>query len=791
MVEENREPPPLLSTLNPLPGRFKPRARFSVFRPNSLTTDVKQHSCVSTLSAETVSKPDSKLMTIQSNASKIVEPFNRFVKRFSMRLTQSNTKLESGTHEPATTSDFSSWRRRRSHRIQSVVQERERSPLTSSKTSISVVDSKGERLLSDRTLPPKAAVQSENLSCVKRRTIWGSENLVTKTQCTPYPLRRRDRSSPKTGIRLRTSMFPKMPFSSRTSNEDEDERDENELPFEETTSTAGSFILLPPTGIDGPMSENTFIQPCGNDAQTSISPNYSLGSTPNACSSICTSQHTGDEVPTDLSSNITRPGLSSSSTGSPSTTSDLKASPETQLGRNCDAVNDSKAPTASSLAFKWTNHLRQSMSMANRRCRLLAAKTIFNENPVKGIAYLTENGLVPRVPVAVARFLLNEEGLSRQAIGEYFGSLNDPLATKVLKEFLKLQQMKGLRVDEALRLVLSYFHPLGESQKISFLMQVFQEEYVVQNDELVSQTFRSPETVEVLAYSLLLLHTDLHNPNLRRLGRQMTEQEFVNNNRGIDCDQDLPAELLRDMYHRIAETEFKTLPDPVDRVRSLDTMLVGPLKTANFFQRHRRFIGWVYGKQLNEIIPRRRSKRRNTHQRYVLIFNDIIIIAKQLNSLRLNSGSLMNLAAAAAYVEPEDDSSSLTTRRSGSVDSSTQSLQTGEYNVQASDQLLSCSTELMPSGNYDVRMVLTVLDLRVLVFESENYRHGVQLCGTSGPLLNINLTSAKARQKMIDWIHGSIAEMNELQRYHKTKRPAKISLLPSADQTQTSVMEEL
>ena len=45
----------------------------------------------------------------------------------------------------------------------------------------------------------------------------------------------------------------------------------------------------------------------------------------------------------------------------------------------------------------------------------------------------------------------------------------------------------------------------------------------------------------MLAFSLIMLNTDLHNPNVKH---RMTKAEFIRNNRGINNGSDLPEEFL-------------------------------------------------------------------------------------------------------------------------------------------------------------------------------------------------------------------------------------------------------
>ena len=62
--------------------------------------------------------------------------------------------------------------------------------------------------------------------------------------------------------------------------------------------------------------------------------------------------------------------------------------------------------------------------------------------------------------------------------------------------------------------------------------------------------FLHKDTPFILAFSVVMLQTDLHNKaNLKR----MSKEEFIRNNRGIDDGEDLPREFLSDIYDRIKD----------------------------------------------------------------------------------------------------------------------------------------------------------------------------------------------------------------------------------------------
>ena len=66
--------------------------------------------------------------------------------------------------------------------------------------------------------------------------------------------------------------------------------------------------------------------------------------------------------------------------------------------------------------------------------------------------------------------------------------------------------------------------------------------------------YRSADTAYVLAFSVIMLNTDAHNPGVKN---KMTKEGFLKNNRGIDDGQDLDQEELGALYDRIVNNEIK------------------------------------------------------------------------------------------------------------------------------------------------------------------------------------------------------------------------------------------
>jgi brefeldin A-resistance guanine nucleotide exchange factor 1 len=153
----------------------------------------------------------------------------------------------------------------------------------------------------------------------------------------------------------------------------------------------------------------------------------------------------------------------------------------------------------------------------------------FNTDAKHWIQFVQELGLLPSPadPQSVAHFLRDCPGLDKTMVGAYLSEIDDSkhsFQTNVRQSFVQLFDFSGLRIDEALRVFLESFRLPGEAQKIERLMESFA--------GLVWKQSRGPmmhaDAPFVLAYSIIMLNTDLHN---RTVKKKMTEEQFVNNNR--------------------------------------------------------------------------------------------------------------------------------------------------------------------------------------------------------------------------------------------------------------------
>ena len=88
-------------------------------------------------------------------------------------------------------------------------------------------------------------------------------------------------------------------------------------------------------------------------------------------------------------------------------------------------------------------------------------------------------------------------------------------------------------------------------------MEKFAECFTSQNEGV----FQSADTAFILAFSVIMLQTDLHNPNIKP-EKKMTVDMFIRNNKGISVDGgDLPDDLLEGIYKRILAQPFTLKED--------------------------------------------------------------------------------------------------------------------------------------------------------------------------------------------------------------------------------------
>lgn len=254
-----------------------------------------------------------------------------------------------------------------------------------------------------------------------------------------------------------------------------------------------------------------------------------------------------------------------------------KKAPEPADEVSIASSNEANGESSSDMAGKIVGTFEKKQS-TQQNFELGAVK--FTLSLKSGIQYFVNNGFVVLDAKAVARFFLeNKDKLDKTQMGEGLGKEPDATFLKeegldpekggpgfwvrVLHHYVDALDFSGLQFDNAIRLFLSGFRLPGEAQKIDRIMEKFAERYTRQNLDV----FPSADTAFILAFSVIMLNTDLHNPSIKP-EKRMTTESFIRNNRGISVDgTDLPEEFLTGIFKRIQAQPFSLKEDDDARER--------------------------------------------------------------------------------------------------------------------------------------------------------------------------------------------------------------------------------
>eukprot|EP01038_Epipyxis_sp_PR26KG_P008429 gene8429-11403_t len=184
----------------------------------------------------------------------------------------------------------------------------------------------------------------------------------------------------------------------------------------------------------------------------------------------------------------------------------------------------------------------------------------FNLSSKKGLAYLSALGHIELTPKGVVEFFRTyQDKLDKTVIGDFLGrerEYDNGFCLKVLHEYVQSMDFSGMAFDLAIRHFLGGFRLPGEAQKIDRIMEKFAERYYIQN----SETFASADMAFILAFSTIMLQTNLHNPAIRD-DKRMTKEQFIKQNKGISSDGELPDDMLSEIYDRIAAEPISITQD--------------------------------------------------------------------------------------------------------------------------------------------------------------------------------------------------------------------------------------
>ena len=184
---------------------------------------------------------------------------------------------------------------------------------------------------------------------------------------------------------------------------------------------------------------------------------------------------------------------------------------------------------------------------------------VFNQSAKEGIKYLQEARLIPdpAAPADIAHFLRFTPGLNKEQIGEYLGK-NTEENKQTLFAYVRTFDFQNISLLTALRMFLDTFRLPGEAQQIDRIMETFAQwayEHTAEHDLLIN-----PDVTYCLCFSIIMLNTDLHNPNMKP-ERRMQLKDFIKLNKSYgDMNQgrELTEDLLVSVYKSIASEQIFT-----------------------------------------------------------------------------------------------------------------------------------------------------------------------------------------------------------------------------------------
>ncbi|KAI0736608.1 hypothetical protein C8Q72DRAFT_893220 [Fomitopsis betulina] len=202
----------------------------------------------------------------------------------------------------------------------------------------------------------------------------------------------------------------------------------------------------------------------------------------------------------------------------------------------------------------WPSHFTSPEHLQHAKSRkklVLTGTARFNTKPKTGISFLEENKLIytdpnePR-PLSLARFLKKSARMDKRLLGDFLGR---PENLDVLKAFLGLFNFKDKSVADAMRDMLETFRLPGEAQQIARITETFAEVYFAASPAEA----KSQDAVYVLAYSIIMLNTDQHSPQIRK---RMTIDDYKRNLKGVNDGSDFSQEYLQNIYDSIRKREI-------------------------------------------------------------------------------------------------------------------------------------------------------------------------------------------------------------------------------------------
>ncbi|KAL8780621.1 MAG: hypothetical protein Q9194_000812 [Teloschistes cf. exilis] len=153
-----------------------------------------------------------------------------------------------------------------------------------------------------------------------------------------------------------------------------------------------------------------------------------------------------------------------------------------------------------------------------------------------------------------AKYLLRlEEAVSRGAVAAILSKSDDDFSKTVLRSYMRGFKFFGDPLDMSIRKLLMEAELPKETQQIDRVLQAFANRYHECNPGI----YASPDEAYFIAFSILILHTDVFNKNNKH---KMQKLDYTKNARGTG----VADEVLECFYDNISYTPFIHVEDDLD-----------------------------------------------------------------------------------------------------------------------------------------------------------------------------------------------------------------------------------
>ena len=150
----------------------------------------------------------------------------------------------------------------------------------------------------------------------------------------------------------------------------------------------------------------------------------------------------------------------------------------------------------------------------------------------------------------LVKYLRETPQLDKRIMGEYLSNRKN---NALLEEFIKSFNFAGLRIDEALRLILETFRLPGEAPLISTIMEYFAKHWRASNP---SNKIAHDDAAFTLAYAIIMLNVDQHNHNVKKQSTPMVVEQFKKNLSKVNDGGNFEESLLEEIYTAIRTDEI-------------------------------------------------------------------------------------------------------------------------------------------------------------------------------------------------------------------------------------------